>query len=51
MLPDVLKENPHISLFVEALKQTHLIDSLYQYRDPNYDASAYPRYRYVSHVN
>lgn len=51
MLPDVIKDNPHIALFYEALRQTHLLDSLYGYRDASYDASKYPRVKYISHVN
>lgn len=51
MLADVLGENPRISIFYDALCQTHLVDSLYLYKDENYDASEYPRYKYISHVN
>ena len=54
MLPDVMRTNPRISLFNEALRQTGLSDSLYKYIDPNYDNtknSRYPRYKYTSHVN
>lgn len=51
MLPDVLKDNPRISLFFQALSKTGLIDSLYAYRDPTYNKDKYPRYKYTSHVN
>lgn len=51
MLPDVMKDNSRISLFYQALLRTGLADSLYGYRDPNYDKTKYPRYKYTSHVN
>ena len=51
MLPDVMELNPTISLFTEALRATGLRDSMFKYRDDSYDASEYPRYKYVSHVN
>ena len=51
MLPDVMRSNPRISLFFSALVATGLVDSLYKYRDDNYNAKDYPRYKYTSHVN
>lgn len=51
MLPDVIKENPNISLFAQALKETGLEDSLYAYRDENWNPKDWPRYKYISHVN
>ena len=51
MLPDILLENPTISIFTEALSRTKLIDSLYAYRDPNYNPKDYERVKYTSHVN
>lgn len=51
MLPDVMKLNTNIQLFVEALEATGLRDSMYKYKDDSYDASIYPRYAYTSHVN
>ena len=39
-LPDVLKENPEVSLFYEALVLTHLDDSLKEYIDKNYFCGA-----------
>lgn len=51
MLPNVLRDNPRISIFTAALDATHLCDSLYEYIDESYDASAYPRIKYTSHVN
>jgi uncharacterized surface protein with fasciclin (FAS1) repeats len=37
MLPDVMADNPTISIFNEALRRTKLIDSLYAYIDPTYN--------------
>lgn len=51
MLGKIIQDNPHCSLFYQALKATGLEDSLYLYRDENYNAKDYPRYRYTSHVN
>ena len=51
MLPNVLKDNPRISLFYKALQDTHLEDSLYAYIDESYDHTLYPRVKYTSHVN
>lgn len=51
MLPDVMRTNPRISLFNEALRLTGLADSMYRYRDESYNKKDYPRYKYVSHVN
>ena len=51
MILDVMRTNPNISLYVDALEQAGFADSLYQYRDDEWDPSVYPRYRYVSHVN
>lgn len=51
MLPDVMRSNPRISLFFSALVATGLVDSLYKYRDDDYNAKDYPRYKYTSHVN
>ena len=51
MILDVMKQNPKISLYVEALVQTGLGDSLYAYKDPTWDNTIWPRYFYISHVN
>lgn len=51
MLPDVMADNPTISIFNEALRRTKLIDSLYAYIDPTYNPKAYERVKYTSHVN
>ena len=53
MIHDVMKQNPRISLYTEALAATGLNDSLYQYKDATWDEERldYPRIRYVSHVN
>ena len=53
MIHDVMRQNPNISLFTEALEQTGLRDSLYLYKDATWDEERlnYPRIRYISHVN
>lgn len=51
MLPDIIADNPKISLFAEALKTTGLADSMYKFRDETYDPDIYPSYKYTSHVN
>lgn len=51
MLPNIMRDNPRISIFTAALDATHLCDSLYAYIDESYDASLYPRIKYTSHVN
>lgn len=51
MLPDVMRTNPRISLFFSALVATGLVDSLYKFRDDDYNYKDYPRYKYTSHVN
>jgi len=51
MLIDVIKANDKVSLYYQALVATGLADSLYKYKDDNYDNSIYPRYKYTSHVN
>ena len=51
MILDVMKQNPNVALYVDAFIQTGLVDSFYQYKDAEWDPAAYPRYRYISHVN
>lgn len=51
MLPDILAENPTISIFYEALRRTKLEDSLLAYIDPTYNPKDYERVKYTSHVN
>lgn len=51
MLPDLMKQNTRIKLFYQALTATGLKDSLYLYKDNNYNANNYERYSYTSHVN
>ena len=51
MISDVMKENPKISIFTNAIIQTGLKDSLYKYRDAEWNPDEYPRYKYTSHVN
>lgn len=51
MVVDLMKLNPNISLFVEALMQTGMADSLYLYKDVNWDPKPYPRWYYSSDIN
>lgn len=51
MIVDLMKLNPEISLFMEALKATGLADSLYLYRDETWDPMPYPRWYYSSDIN
>lgn len=51
MIVDLMKLNPEISLFVDALKATGLSDSLYLYRDDSWDPTPYPRWYYSSDIN
>ena len=44
MVVDLMKLNPHISLFMEALMATGVSDSLYLYKDAAWDPSPYPRW-------
>ena len=51
MVVDLMKLNPHISLFMEALMATGVSDSLYLYKDAAWDPSPYPRWYYSSDIN
>ena len=51
MLPDIMKQNPKISLFNSALIATGIADSMYKFRDETFNSKDWPRIRYVSHVN
>lgn len=51
MIVDLMKLNPNISLFVQALKETGLADSLYKYRDEKWNPAPYPRWNYTSDIN
>ena len=51
MISDVIKENPKISIFTNAIIQTGIKDSHYKYRDAEWNPDEYPRYKYTSHVN
>ena len=44
MVVDLMKLNPHISLFMESLMATGVSDSLYLYKDAAWDPSPYPRW-------
>lgn len=51
MIVDLMKLNPNISLFVEALTKTGMADSLFLYKDKDWDPSPYPRWYYSSDIN
>jgi uncharacterized surface protein with fasciclin (FAS1) repeats len=51
MIVDLMKLNPRIGLFMEALQATGLSDSLYIYKDASWDPSPYPRWYYSSDIN
>ena len=51
MVVDLMKLNPKISLFMEALRATGVSDSLYLYKDATWDPSPYPRWYYSSDIN
>lgn len=53
MILDMLLQNPHISIFANALQRAGFGEVLYLYRDEAWDKEKlnYPRIRYVSHVN
>ena len=51
MIVDLMKLNPGISLFMEALKATGVDDSLYVYRNEEWDPTPYPRWNYTSDIN
>lgn len=51
MVVDLMKLNPKISLFMEALLMTGVSDSLYLYKDENWDPTPYPRWYYSSDIN
>jgi len=51
MILDIMETNPRISVYSKAFRQCGFSEQFYQYKDETWDASAYPRIRYVSHVN
>lgn len=51
MLPDIIAQNSRVSIYNAALEATGLRDSMFRYKDENYDASVYETYRYISDVN
>ncbi len=51
MLPDIIGQNERVSVYSAALTATGLRDSMFRYKDENYDASIYETYRYISDVN
>lgn len=51
MIVDLMKLNPRIGLFMEALQATGLSDSLYVYKEASWNPSPYPRWYYSSDIN
>ena len=51
MLPDIIGQNERVSVYNAALMATGLRDSMFRYKDEDYDASIYEVYRYISDVN
>ena len=51
MIVDLMKLNPRISLFLEALTATAIADSLYLYKDPEWNPTPYERWYYTSDIN
>ena len=49
-IADILRDNPKISYFYEALVATGVRDSILLVEDPNWDAKSYPKYYYKSHT-
>ena len=51
MIVDMMKLNPKISLFTDAILQTGISESLYKYLDDSWNPSEWVRVRYQSHSN
>lgn len=53
MILDMMEQNPHISIYSQALRAAGFASVLYQYRDEEWEKIKvnYPRIRYISHVN
>ena len=46
---DIIKENPKVKVFYDALVETGVADTLQNLRDDSYNNLDYPRYYYTSH--
>lgn len=51
MILDIMETNPRISVYSQAFRLCGFADEFYKYKDETWNASLYPRIRYVSHVN
>lgn len=51
MIVDLMKLNPNITLFVKALTLTGIADSLFIYKDADWNGKDYPRWYYTSDIN
>ncbi len=49
-ISDLLRDNPKISTFYNALVATNVIDEITKVEDENYHNTDYPRYYYRSHI-
>lgn len=49
-ISDLLRDNPRISTFYNALVATKVIDEIMLVEDENYDRNKYPKYYYRSHT-
>ncbi len=49
-ISDLLRDNPRISTFYNALLATDVISEIMKVEDESYDRTAYPRYYYKSHT-
>ena len=49
-ISDVLRDNPKIGLFYEALVATGVIDEMMKVEDPEWDSRSHPKYYYTSHT-
>lgn len=49
-ISDILRDNPKISLFYDALVATGVIDEMMQVEDPDWNPKAYAKYYYKSHT-
>ena len=49
-ISDLLRDNPKISTFYNALLATNVIDEIMKVEDESYNNTAYPKYYYRSHI-
>ena len=49
-ISDLLRDNPKISIFYDALRATGVIDDILKVEDETWDSKSYPKYYYKSHT-